>query len=361
VGTAGISYPVMLEVMSKDAGGIYCCYNYVRCNITIIVLPGGGNQQQQQQLQLQQNLQEQTVIIAPPATPSTPINFEYTISVVGLAGATAPVSVDGNFYADMAGGESRTLEGATGKSYSVSAPGNIQGKAGTRYVISGSSNKTANANNTSVSFTYNTEYQIDIKTFPNDVALLPGSGWVLAGNQVSSSAPSTVRKDNNTEFVFSHWATPKGDSNYASLSVTADAPGTYTAYYDTRSIGQPCSLDFFWIIILVLAVIVAAIILIVIRRKSTAGQAATVVKSEELPRTRPEAPVQQQTTPSKAAHVGQSRFCPNCGDGIEPGEKFCNKCGTKLEDKERPLNCPKCGDPIAKGEIFCDKCGFKLV
>lgn len=48
-------------------------------------------------------------------------------------------------------------------------------------------------------------------------------------------------------------------------------------------------------------------------------------------------------------------LCPNCHTQIPNGSKFCNHCGTRLNNK-----CPKCGADIIDGSAFCASCGQKL-
>lgn len=48
-------------------------------------------------------------------------------------------------------------------------------------------------------------------------------------------------------------------------------------------------------------------------------------------------------------------LCPNCHTQIPGGSKFCNHCGTRLNNK-----CPKCGADIIDGSAFCASCGEKL-
>ena len=48
-------------------------------------------------------------------------------------------------------------------------------------------------------------------------------------------------------------------------------------------------------------------------------------------------------------------LCPNCKEQIAAGSKFCNHCGTKLNNK-----CPGCSADIPSGSTFCPECGQKL-
>lgn len=57
--------------------------------------------------------------------------------------------------------------------------------------------------------------------------------------------------------------------------------------------------------------------------------------------------------------------CPKCGAPINPGQKFCTKCGQSLaanqstpqDNAANSHTCPKCGAPVNPGQKFCTKCG----
>ncbi|RLF99625.1 MAG: hypothetical protein DRN49_04105 [Thaumarchaeota archaeon] len=50
--------------------------------------------------------------------------------------------------------------------------------------------------------------------------------------------------------------------------------------------------------------------------------------------------------------------CPKCGTINPPGAKFCINCGTSLQSTTK---CPKCGAEIPSGAKFCPNCGTKLI
>lgn len=62
--------------------------------------------------------------------------------------------------------------------------------------------------------------------------------------------------------------------------------------------------------------------------------------------------------------------CPNCGNSMQKGQKFCIHCGSAmpaespaytLETEETPANiCPGCGSEVEPGTKFCMTCGQKL-
>ena len=66
----------------------------------------------------------------------------------------------------------------------------------------------------------------------------------------------------------------------------------------------------------------------------------------------------------KAAYVE----CPNCGNKVLKGKKFCGKCGNpmpqdvqvKSNHSVADVNCAKCGSKLPKGAKFCLECGAKV-
>ncbi len=78
--------------------------------------------------------------------------------------------------------------------------------------------------------------------------------------------------------------------------------------------------------------------------------------------------------------------CTGCGATLNKNQKFCDKCGTKVEKPEAPIIegfndqkpeeteaektaeaaapaeqvCPKCGEPVDADQRFCEKCGESL-
>lgn len=60
--------------------------------------------------------------------------------------------------------------------------------------------------------------------------------------------------------------------------------------------------------------------------------------------------------------------CSNCGSENKEGAKFCNKCGTKIEEvkvvseiQQNTINfCSKCGSKIEGEHVFCVQCGSEL-
>lgn len=67
------------------------------------------------------------------------------------------------------------------------------------------------------------------------------------------------------------------------------------------------------------------------------------------------------TAPEAAPAAPAEIACPNCGNKVPVGSKFCLECGSKIEilaDDE--LLCPACGKKVKKGK-FCLECGASLI
>lgn len=61
-------------------------------------------------------------------------------------------------------------------------------------------------------------------------------------------------------------------------------------------------------------------------------------------------------------------LCPNCQKENSKGSKFCQACGTSIQDEPVveatgeiiELLCPSCSAPVAPDATFCNQCGGKL-
>lgn len=56
------------------------------------------------------------------------------------------------------------------------------------------------------------------------------------------------------------------------------------------------------------------------------------------------------------------RTCPKCGTTLQPTDKFCAGCGSKVADLFAPAapHCPNCGKEVDESMNFCIYCGTPL-
>ncbi|MEW6555545.1 MAG: zinc ribbon domain-containing protein [Actinomycetota bacterium] len=64
---------------------------------------------------------------------------------------------------------------------------------------------------------------------------------------------------------------------------------------------------------------------------------------------------------SEAKTPASRSFCTACGNPIEEGLAFCNKCGKRVGGTATSqVTCTACGNPIEEGLAFCNKCGKRV-
>ena len=54
--------------------------------------------------------------------------------------------------------------------------------------------------------------------------------------------------------------------------------------------------------------------------------------------------------------------CENCGNELNDGAMFCNKCGSPVvgRGQNKVRRCAKCGNELNEGAMFCAKCGLSV-
>lgn len=61
------------------------------------------------------------------------------------------------------------------------------------------------------------------------------------------------------------------------------------------------------------------------------------------------------------AQEPQKIKCAKCGADLDANSRFCNQCGTPVEQKEvSTISCPVCGAILSADSKFCNSCGTKL-
>ncbi|MGB8707062.1 MAG: putative Ig domain-containing protein, partial [Dehalococcoidia bacterium] len=164
--------------------------------------------------------------------------YDATITISsGLKSGQTKVSASGSIIATLRGGESTTLSLDLGAIRSISVDSIVEDpkEVGVRYKAEQNS-ITVRESSPDANFTYNTEYSIDFKTEPSKVGQLSGSGWYKEDYTLRTSAPDQVNDTNSPgiQYRFAYWKLPTGETaSGKDLSLTVNAAGSCTAYYDT--------------------------------------------------------------------------------------------------------------------------------
>jgi len=132
-----------------------------------------------------------------------------------------------------------------GNVFTTSTPSEVEDTSDTRYRFShwqlptGGTVTSVNLSLTvtapgSIVANYDTEYFVEFKTDPSEVGQVTGTGWHTEGYALRTSAPSEFEETADTQYRFSHWELPTGETaKDDDLNLTVTMPGTIIANYDT--------------------------------------------------------------------------------------------------------------------------------
>lgn len=103
------------------------------------------------------------------------------------------------------------------------------------------------------------------------------------------------------------------------------------------------------------------------RAEAEAAAAAETAAAEETvteEQTEPAGEPVVEDTPEFAvvSEPAAVRTCPKCGTTLQPTDKFCAGCGSKVADLFAPVvpHCPNCGKEVDESMNFCIYCGTPL-
>ncbi|MFO8143888.1 MAG: Ig domain-containing protein [Dehalococcoidales bacterium] len=132
-----------------------------------------------------------------------------------------------------------------GEAFNTSTPGEVEKTSDTRYSFSHwqlPAGGTVSSESLSLTVTapgsviahYDTEFFLEFASSPAGVGDLTGSGWYSEGYELRTSAPGGVEEASDTQYRFSHWQLPTGETvRNEDLNLTVSTPGDIIAIYDT--------------------------------------------------------------------------------------------------------------------------------
>lgn len=162
--------------------------------------------------------------------------YESVIRVgVSLTAGETRVYFDGVHVASLEGGETLTRSFAVGDEPIITVDATVSSptRSDIRF-IADEDEIVVDEDNPDATFSYTTEYYIDLKTDPAQITTLTGADWFEVGEFIEATAPTQIDESTDTQYRFVYWLLPDGDEDVnEDLDWKVTAPGKATATYDT--------------------------------------------------------------------------------------------------------------------------------
>jgi len=152
-----------------------------------------------------------------------------------LSAGETDVFVDGDFEAVLEGGESISFNFDPDTSQVITIDSVVQHPTDTAVRFGAEVDRIVVSElSPDAYFDFYAEYFLEFGINPSQIAQLTGSGWYKEGYQLKTSAPAEIEDTPGTQYRFSHWMLPTGEtSRNQDLTLTISMPGDIIANYDT--------------------------------------------------------------------------------------------------------------------------------
>lgn len=117
---------------------------------------------------------------------------------------SVPLTVDGESWGAMKGGERRSIGFAPGTTHSIAVRAEVLFQAGTRYYVADNFRNVSSED--SIIFKYDLQYSLEIRTDPSGVAKISGEGWYVPRHTVAvGDAPKIIDVSPVTRWILVSW------------------------------------------------------------------------------------------------------------------------------------------------------------
>jgi len=163
-----------------------------------------------------------------------PNTYSVSIQLSGLLNQySSNLHVDGQSQGTVSGSQTETLSFPVGTSHNVTVDQYVSGGMGVRYYCAQNTVSVTSAG--SLTFTYQTQYQLIVATDPPNVTQVSGGGWYNAGDSAQTSqAPQNITGTTGVRYVFENWSIDGTPQTGNQAAVTMDGPHTAVAKYTTQ-------------------------------------------------------------------------------------------------------------------------------
>jgi hypothetical protein len=162
--------------------------------------------------------------------------YKSTVTIgPGLVSGQTQVFVDGELMATLRGGESTHFDFDLNDDHTIRVSANVTDPTRTNVRFTANDDSvTVSEDSPNAYFDYKAEYQIDLRSDPAQATPIAGSGWYNQGEIITLSASDTINNKEDTQYRFSHWLLPSGETiSDNNFSVAVTTAGNIIAVYDT--------------------------------------------------------------------------------------------------------------------------------
>ena len=163
-----------------------------------------------------------------------PNTYSMSIQLSGLPQQySSNLQVDGQNQGTVSGSQTETLSFPVGTPHNITVDQYVTGGSGVRFYCA--QNTVSVTSSGSLTFTYQTQYQLIVSTYPANVTQVSGGGWFNAGESAQTSqAPQNNTGTTGVQYVFRNWSIDGTPQTGNQVTVTMNGPHAAVANYTTQ-------------------------------------------------------------------------------------------------------------------------------